>query len=365
MISPYEIAFASLKGITQVFAANILEHIGSEERFFALSERQLAAEMGFDSKVFARDYRDKLLEQANQEADFIASNKISTFYYRNDDYPQRLNDCEDAPLLLYGLGECDLNGAHFVSIVGTRHATPYGKDFVNRLVADLSKMLENVVIVSGLAYGVDAAAHNAALQCEVPTTAVLAHGLSTIYPSANRNIAAKIANGGGLLLSDYQSSMPCHKGNFVARNRIIAGLADCTVVVESDLKGGSLITARLAAGYCRDVFALPGRTSDRYSAGCNRLIANNGASLVTSADDIVNAMRWNARKPEENQPSLFRELSAEEQAIVDYLTSAGEAHINEICVNAGIPIAKLTGILIDMEFDGLVLTYPGSKYRLA
>ena len=364
MITEYEIAFATLKGLNQALATELLNRISCEERFFAQSEHQLAVEMGFESKIFARDYRDQLLEHARNELEFIEKNKISTFYFRNDDFPQRLTDCEDSPLLLYGLGDCDLNGAHFISVVGTRHATPYGKDFAARLVSDLSKMLDNVVIVSGLAYGIDAAAHNAALQCGVPTVAVLAHGLSVIYPAANRNLAAKIANGGGMLLTDYQSWMPIHKGNFIARNRIVAGISDCTVVVESGLKGGSLITARLASGYCRDVFTLPGRISDRYSEGCNRLLLSNGASIIRSADDLVSAMRWTAKNIDE-QPKLFRELSAEEQAIVDYLTANGEAHINEICVNVNIPIAKLTGILIDMEFDGLVLTYPGSKYRLA
>ena len=365
MISPFEISFASLKGINSALAANILDRVGSEQRFFTLSERQLASEMGFDNKLFAKSYRNSLLENARNELEFIEANHVSTFYFRNDDYPSRLTDCEDAPLLLYGLGECDLNGAHFISIVGTRHATPYGKDFVNRLVADLAERLENVVIVSGLAYGIDAVAHNAAINAGVKTVAVLAHGLSTIYPAANRNLAAKIAKENGMLLTDYPSDAPIHKGNFVARNRIVAALSDCTVVVESAQKGGSLITARLASGYCRDVFALPGRISDRYSAGCNRLISSNTATLLQSADDLIAAMRWTPIARPAEQPQLFAELSGEQRAIADYLTENGEAHINDICVNVGIPIAKLTGILIDMEFDGLILSFPGGKYRLA
>lgn len=365
MISPFEISFASLKGINPALAADIISRVGSEERFFTLSERQLAGEMGFENKLFSKSYRDSLLDAARKELEFIEANNVSTFYFRHDNYPQRLIDCEDAPLLLYGIGQCDLNGAHFISIVGTRHATPYGKDFVNRLVSDLAERLDNVVIVSGLAYGIDAIAHSAAINAGVPTVAVLAHGLSTIYPAANRNLAAGIAKDNGMLLTDYPSDAPVHKGNFVARNRIVAALSDCTIVVESAKKGGSLITARLASGYCRDVFALPGRIYDPYSAGCNRLIASNVATLIQSADDLIAAMRWTAIKKPDEQALLFTELSPEEQAIINYLTENGEAHINDICVNVNIPMAKLTGMLIDMEFEGIILTYPGGKYRLA
>lgn len=365
MISPFEISFASLKGINPALAADIISRVGSEEWFFTLSERQLAGEMGFENKLFSKSYRDSLLDAARKELEFIEANNVSTFYFRHDNYPQRLIDCEDAPLLLYGIGQCDLNGAHFISIVGTRHATPYGKDFVNRLVSDLAERLDNVVIVSGLAYGIDAIAHSAAINASVPTVAVLAHGLSTIYPAANRNLAAVIAKDNGMLLTDYPSDAPVHKGNFVARNRIVAALSDCTIVVESAKKGGSLITARLASGYCRDVFALPGRIYDPYSAGCNRLIASNVATLIQSADDLIAAMRWTAIKKPDEQALLFTELSPEEQAIINYLTENGEAHINDICVNVNIPMAKLTGMLIDMEFEGIILTYPGGKYRLA
>jgi DNA processing protein len=216
-----------------------------------------------------------------------------------------------------------------------------------------------------LAYGIDIAAHTASLRHKVPTVAVLAHGLNTIYPASHRNVAADIARGGGMLVTDYRSIDAIHKGNFVARNRIVASLCDCLVVAESADKGGALITAGIADSYGRDVMALPGRTSDKYSAGCNRLISNNVAALVESADDIIKAMRWTPKVEEGFQTTLSMELTAEEQAVVDYLSQHDEAQINQLCVALNSSVSKLMALLIEMEFKGLILTYPGGRYRLA
>ena len=362
----YQIAFSSLRGINRTLAEELLTRVESEERFFTLSHKELRDIIGFDNKLFDRKYRDEVLQKASSESEFIdRHNNIRTLYYTDPDYPARLANCEDAPIMLYCSGSCNLNAAHMVSIVGTRHATPYGNSFVTRLVEDLASSMDDIVIVSGLAYGIDITAHRAALHCDIPTIAVLAHGLNTIYPAAHRNTAVEIAQSKGALITDYRSCDAIHRGNFIARNRIVAAISDCTIVAESAIKGGALITARLASGYCRDVFALPGRTSDTYSAGCNRLISSNIAALVTNTDDIISAMRWTTRKTEGMQSELFIELSDEEQRVVDYLTLHGEAQINTLCVSVNIPIARLMGLLIDMEFKGLILSFPGSKYRLA
>lgn len=365
MADIYKIAFASLRGITRRLAEDILARIGDEKTFFTIPERQLSAVMGCSNRLFADSYRSSLLKNAEKEAVFISNNAVKAIYFSDSCYPSRLNECDDAPLLLYGLGDCDLNSTHIISIVGTRHATPYGTDFVIRLVEDLAKKLDNIVIVSGLAYGIDIVAHRAALHCGVPTVAVLAHGLNTIYPAAHRSTAADIVKTNGMLLTDYMTQDTLHKGNFVARNRIVAGLSDCTVVAESAIKGGALITAGIASAYHRDVAALPGRTSDRYSLGCNKLIADNTAALISDAGSLIAMMGWSARPQEGDQSVIQLALSPEEESIINHLTEKGEDDINHLCVALNMPMHRLMPLLVDMEFKNLILTFPGGKYRLA
>ncbi len=364
----YRIAIASLRGLTPALAGSILARIGSEQEFFVLTPEQLSAALGFRNRLFDRQVRDKALSEAVAETNFVSRANIRAIYFTDPDYPARLLECDDAPLMLYALGSCDLNQARFVSIVGTRHATPYGTAFVDDLVSGLaSRCADPVVIVSGLAYGIDIAAHRAALDAGLPTIGVLAHGLNTIYPASHRDIAARMARSGGMLLTDYRSSDSIHRGNFLARNRIVAGLSDCTVVAESDTHGGALVTARLASAYSRDVFALPGRTSDRYSRGCNGLIASCMASLITSADDLIESMRWPVKPAEGHQPELFDsvpELTPEEQAVIDTITRRGDATLSELTASVNIPTPRLMGMLIDMEFRSLILAIPGGRYQL-
>lgn len=362
----YKIAFASLRGINRVLAGELLARTGSERTFFDMSERQLGSVMGFGNRLFDADYRRQLVERAVGEADFVVSSNVRALYFTDDDYPVRLADADDAPLMLYALGSTDFNAGRFVGIVGTRHATPYGLDFVSRLVKDLSAtMAEPLTIVSGLAFGIDAAAHSASLKSSVPTVGVLAHGLNMIYPAQHRSMAADMVRGNGALITEYGSGSVVHKGNFVARNRIVAGLCDCLVVAESAQKGGALITANLASGYNRDVFALPGRISDRYSAGCNALIASNVAALINDAAGLIKAMNWPEKAVVATQRDLFVELSSEEQAVVDFLTERGEGQLNQLAIALNLNAGRMMSLLIDMEFKGLILTFPGGKYRLA
>lgn len=345
-------------------AKKFFEVISSEKEFFAMPTADLQRITGSKSKVLTSQYRLDKLNAAKREIDFISKNKISATYYTDETYPFRLQNAPDAPLMIYSLGQSNLNAKHIISIVGTRHATQYGRNFVDKLIEDISKRLDDTIVVSGLAYGIDIAAHNACLKYGVPTIAVLAHGLNTIYPSSHRQNAAEIVQQGGMLISDYTSQCTITKGNFVARNRIVAGLSDCTIVVESAKKGGALITANIAQSYNREVFALPGKINDEYSIGCNKLIQSNGAQLTTGLDDIVEVMNW-SEKSKANQPrqkELFPEFTPEEDAIVQTLRGKEPLHINTIAQGLKQPVYKLLNTLINLEFKGIVVSLPGSRY---
>lgn len=360
----YRIAFSSLKGLNLALGRNLLSLVGSEQAFFEAEESFLKTILLGNSAILSRSYRDSVLDAARREADFIAVNrKVAPLYFTDPAYPRRLLECEDAPMMLYTVGSCDLNAAHAVSLVGTRHATPYGMKFVNDLVAELARQIDDLIIISGLAYGIDITAHRASIANNVPTVAVFAHGLSSVYPGSHRHDAATIAKNGGAVVTDYFHDAKIHKGNFIARNRIIAGLCDALVVVESAEKGGSLITANIAAGYNRDVFALPGRNSDTYSKGCNRLISKNVAALIQSPDDFIDAMGWYRKVSDIGQTQLVFELTADQQAVVDYLEEKSEGRINDISIALNIPVNRLLPTLVDLEFKGIILNYPGGLYR--
>ncbi len=361
------IAFASVKGMNPLFARHLLSRIRNEREFFKLSEKTLSSALGISSPILADAYRKELIEKAAREADFVSAHSINTIFFDDDTYPQLLSECNDAPMLLYTLGNHDFNNGYYLSVVGTRHATPYGINFTERVIAELAeKIAKPLTIISGLAFGIDVAAHNAAIKNGLNTVAVLAHGLNTIYPAQHRAVASAIINSGGALTTEYASFNTIHKSNFLARNRIVAGLSHALLVVESAEKGGALVTARIASDYQRDVFSLPGRTSDTYSRGCNNLISNHIAQLVQNADDIISAMRWQKIKSTPVQQKLFSEpLTPAEQSIIDFITGAGDATINQLSVKCNIAVGKLTAILIDMELRGLILKFPGARYRLA
>lgn len=362
----WKIAFSQVRGMHPQQARELLERLGDEEAFFSASEGQLAALCRGRSEIFDNQSRLRMLERARTEADFVKRNGIVPLYFTDDNYPDRLADCDDAPLMLYTMGQCPMRNQLVIGIVGTRKATVYGAEFVKRLVPELATLVDGLVVVSGLAYGIDIIAHRAALEAGVPTVAVLAHGLNMIYPSAHRQTAAEIARGGGMLMSEYMSDAVVHKGNFLTRNRIVAGLCDCLLVVESAEKGGALVTARLANDYNREVMALPGRVTDKYSAGCNRLILRNEARLMTSADDIVEALNWPVKPQEGDQPQLpLPELTPQQARVADYLSQQPDGDsLNHISAAVGMPVHEVSTLLLDMECDGLVAALPGSRYML-
>lgn len=363
----YRIAFAAIRSMGIELAQRILDIIPSEKEFFSIPEQELKSITSNRSKIYERAYRDEMLRKAETELRFVQEKNIKVLYYTDDDFPQRLINASDAPILLYVIGDCDLNMKHVISIVGTRRSTHYGSQFCDSLVSDLSAMLKGeLAIVSGLAYGTDINAHRAALKYEVPTIGVQACGLNKIYPSEHRRDAVQMLKQGGAVVSDYTSQDEIHRGNFLARNRIIAGLSDCTVVVESADKGGSLVTANIAASYSRDVFTLPGRVTDEYSKGCNRLIMNNQAAAITCAEDLLKAMRWESKLvPVEGKPmEIFPQLTNEQQAIVDTLRKQGDLHINDLAGLMATPIYRLMATLVDLDSKGIITTLPGCRYTL-
>ncbi|MCR4921776.1 MAG: DNA-processing protein DprA [Bacteroidaceae bacterium] len=312
---------------------------------------------------------DSLMSRAEEELRFAQRSHIRCLGLNDDDYPARLRECPDAPILLYYLGTADLNACRVVSMVGTRRITPYGRDLCARFVADLRTLSPDTLVVSGLAYGVDIHCHRAAMSHGLPTVGVLAHGLDQIYPRMHRPDAERMLECGGLL-TEFMSRTNADKKNFVQRNRIVAGMCDAVVVVESARKGGSLITAEIADAYHRDVFAFPGRVGDLYSEGCNELLRRNRASMLTSAEDFLQTMGWatdDARRQQLRdgiQQDLFPQLSAEEQTIVEALRDSDGLQVNMLSTRTGIPIGSLTSLLFGLEMKGVVRTLCGGVYRL-
>lgn len=312
---------------------------------------------------------DEAFKRAEVELEYDLKYGIRPLCMNDDDYPARLRECDDAPLMLFYKGNANLNRQRVINIVGTRHCTPYGEDIIRRFTRELKTLCPEVLIVSGLAYGVDVCAHRQALDNGYDTVGVLAHGLDMIYPSRHRSIAVEMLQHGGLL-TEFLTQTNADKINFVRRNRIVAGMSDACVLIESASKGGGLITTEISQSYGRDVFAFPGRVNDPYSEGCNNLIRCNGATLILSAEDFAKDMGWtcDARlmtaKRAGIERSMFPELSAEEQAIVDVLAKNNDLQINLLSVKTNICIGKLTALLFTLEMKGVVKTLAGGMYHL-
>ena len=366
----YTIALTRMTGFNFQTALHLYQELGGGQAVYEHRNdiRDVLPECSERLAVSLKDWSLPLV-RAEQEMAFIEKHGIQVLCYGDEHYPKRLEECSDAPILLYYMGSADLNPQHVISIVGTRHCTAYGQDIVRRFVADLRQLCPDVLIVSGLAYGIDICSHRHALQNCLNTVAVLAHGLDEIYPPHHRETAKQMLTQGGLL-TEYMTETRSDKMNFVKRNRIVAGISDATILVESALKGGGLITTGIAQDYNRSVFAFPGSVDAKYSEGCNQLIRNNGAALITPAEDFVEAMGWQTdaqlqqAKDAGIERTLFLNLSDDEQAIVEVLDQLGDQQLNVLSVKTNIPVGELTSILFQMEMKGVVRSLAGGNYHL-
>lgn len=316
----------------------------------------------------ALEKMDDMLPRAKQELDFIREKGIKCLGYYDEDYPSRLRECDDAPILLFYKGNADLNRMRVINMIGTRNCTEYGKDICRHFLSDLRRMCPDVLVVSGLAYGIDINSHREALANHLDTVGVLAHGLDQIYPRMHASTANEMVKHGGLL-TEFMSRTNADKVNFVRRNRIVAGMSDATIVVESASKGGALITAGIASSYNRDIFAFPGRTTDTYSQGCNTLIKENKATLIQSAQDFMEATGWNfenktTKKDGGVQMELFPDLCKEEQLIIELLRKNENMQINALSIGTNIPTHKLSAFLFNLEMKGIIKLMSGGMYRL-
>lgn len=342
----------------------LMERLGSPQDFFDCTSSQLYNILGNKHNICDEDYRRVLLETAAGELKFVTDNNIKVYFCTDEDYPIRLRDCDDAPACMYMLGNCDLNSRHIISVVGTRNATTYGIETTRRLLHDLAENIPDVMIVSGLAYGIDVTAHRTALTEGLSTVGVVAHGLDTIYPADHRDVAARMVRSGGGMLSEYPSHTRIHRSNFLARNRIVASLCDALIVVESDCKGGALSTARFASLYGRSVFAVPGRIGDTYSRGTNKLIDNDTARILLDADSLIDSLGWTpVRSNTAQEPAaLFKPIPPEQQTILDFITDHPSATVNDMCATLGMPFAQVHETLFQMEMSDLIVSVPGGRY---
>jgi DNA processing protein len=356
----HKIAITLLPGVGPKTAKKLIAYCGGAEAVFKEKTGALKKIPG-NVPEFSSVDKAAALERAAEELNFMTKRNIHGMFFLDKEYPVKLANCEDSPIILYYKGNTDLNNKRIVSIVGTRKATDYGKDFCARFIQEISEM--DILVASGLAYGIDIAAHKASLANNVPTIGVLGHGLDRIYPGSHVSVAEKMIENGGLL-TEFLSGTNPDRENFPARNRIIAGMADATVVVEAGKSGGALITAELANSYNRDVFAVPGRVGDPYSEGCNYLIKNNKAALIESAADFISLMCWEEKPKQAVQKQLFVELTQEEEVLVDLLKRHGVMEIDNLCIMANMSSGKTAAHLLNLEFNGLVKALPGKRFQL-
>ncbi|MGG7033865.1 MAG: DNA-processing protein DprA [Flavobacterium sp.] len=357
----YFLSLQKVEGVGDITAKKLIAHCGSPKLVFQAKTQQLASIEGVGS-VLLKKIKDKtIFEIAERELRFISENKISAVSFLDANYPDKLKHCIDSPLVLFSSGNIDLKNRKIISIVGTRQITSYGTAFCEKLISDLAPL--NPIIVSGFAYGVDIVAHQAAMENNLQTIGVLAHGLNQIYPKSHAKYVAKMEQNGGFMTEFWSISNP-DKENFVKRNRIVAGMAEATIVIESAEKGGSLITANLANDYNRDVFAVPGRVSDKYSQGCNNLIKTQKANLLSSAADLIYILNWDLEKETPPiQKQLFVTLDKDEQKVYDYLQQNGKQLLDTIALDCGFPIFRISGVLLNMELKGVIRPLPGKLFE--
>jgi len=359
----YQIGLTLIPGIGDVLGKKLITMFGSAEAIFREPARHLKKMERVGELLTQAVGNKEILLRAEKEVRFIEHYNIIPLFFTDKCYPKRLKQCFDSPVILFYIGNAGLNPDHVIGLVGTRNATGYGKITTYKLVEGL--VSRQIMVISGLAYGIDSCAHRSALELGLETVGVLGHGLDRIYPMQNKTLAEKMINQGGLLTEFLSESMP-DRENFPKRNRIIAGLCDAVIVVEAAQKGGALITADIANSYNRDVFAVPGRIGDLYSEGTNFLIRTNRAALVQKAEDIEYLMGWKQDKTVSpcRQPKLFLELTPEEEQIVALLNEKGSQGIDEITLQTEIPVSKTSSSLLNLEFEGKVKCLPGKIYTL-
>ena len=358
----YEVALTLVPGIGDVNGKKLVAYCGGAEAVFREKKKSLSKISGIGEKTVDSILSQDVLSRAERELDFADKHGMRILYYLNSDYPRRLQHCYDSPMVLYCSGYTDLNVAKIIGVVGTRNVTDYGKLMTDKVISDL--VADEVLVVSGLAYGVDTCAHYASVKYGLKTAAVLAHGLHTIYPPVNRNLARKILDEGGCLLTEQISGTEPDRENFPKRNRIVAGMIDCLIVVESAAKGGALITAEIANTYDRDVFAFPGKIGDVYSEGCNKLIKENKANIMTDVEDLRYIMRWNEdKKVVAKQMRMFRNFSEDEQKVMDVFGNDNVIYLDKIITETTLSPTKIASILLSLEFDGVLTALPGKRYQ--
>ncbi len=366
----YQIAFSMLKGVGTITAKTLLTHFGTPENLFNTSEQELKKNGVTQKIIESLQCAPALLARAEKEIEFVKKKELQTTFITESSYPFRLKECVDAPILLYSKGNIgNLNARKMLAIVGTRRITEYGKKVCRDLVEEISQKYPDAVIVSGLAYGADGCAHKSAIEFGLKTVGIVAHGLDIIYPPAHVNLVKKMLEHDGSVCTEFLTETNPDRQNFVKRNRIVAGLCDATIVIESGEKGGSLITAEIASSYNRDVLAFPGRKGDEFSAGCNKLIKTNKAAMIESVEDLEYVLGWESKIDFSKQivsPDLFAqmELTADEQRIFELLKRNETLHINQLSIEMGLPMSKISPLLVGLEFKGIVKCLPGSMYKV-
>lgn len=359
----YIIGLTLIEGVGPVLAKRMIAFCGGPKEVFNQTANKLIQVPGVGDFVARMVGKSKLvLERAEKEINFCLKHDIKPISYLEEEYPNRLLQCEDGPAYLFYRGNAALNTTRMLGIVGTRNPSEYGKEFTQTFVQELSGL--GITIVSGMAYGIDITAHKTSLENQIPTLGVVAHGMDDIYPKQHASTAKKMLENGGIL-TEFLSGTGPDKENFPKRNRIVAGMCDATVVIETDIKGGSMITARLANDYNREVFALPGKPTDEKSKGCNWLIKTNRAALFESAQDLISIMGWenNSKKSSSKQISLFETLTDEEQKITSVLQSKGKIMIDVLSLELKQPVSEISVLLLNLEFKGLVRSLPGKMYE--
>lgn len=361
----YEVALSLVKGVGPAIAKKLISDFGSAEAIFNASKKDLEQVSGVGKCLTSQLKPEVLLPMAEKELLFLEKKGGSLLFYEDADFPFRLKECTDHPIVLYKKGRMDLNVPRVIGIVGTRKMTQYGRACIERILEDLSKLFPDLLVVSGLAHGVDGCVHRTAMELGLPTVGVLGHGLNMIYPAEHKGLSDRMQECGGLL-TEFHSKGLVHRKNFVSRNRIIAGMCDVILVIESGARGGAMLTAGFADSYNRDVCAIPGKVTDLYSKGCNLLIKTHRATMVEDANDIVELMNWREEKVEKKNVSLtlLMELTERERLVVNALEMMGEVQLNVLSRKLQMPIGDLSSLLFEMEMKDLLFSSPGGMYGL-